>query len=232
MEVAPRETAIGVGQTQQFTATAVFADGAAEDVTGRVQWNSDRRVAIVDANGLATGVAPGVAGIGADLDGIGGEAILFVDLPAILTRIEVDPREDGMRVGERRQFRADGDIDVSGVFLGTFVPSGSGGLNGLARLAIGFDGNLYVASFQTDSVLRYSRETGEFIDAFVPAGSGGLDGPTGLAFGHDGHLYVSSFVTNSVLRYDGWSGRFVGEFVRPGSGGLDGPRGPGTRTRR
>jgi hypothetical protein len=43
------------------------------------------------------------------------------------------------------------------------------------------DGNLYVASFQTDSVLRYNGTTGRFIDVF--ASGGGLDQPTYLTFG-------------------------------------------------
>src|SRR5262245_47409243 len=85
-------------------------------------------------------------------------------------------------------------------------------------------GDLLVASFGNDRVMRYDAETGAFKGVFVPTGSGGLTDPEGLALGpQDGDLYVSSYDTNSVLHYDGQSGAFLGAFVTPGSGGLDGP---------
>src|SRR3990172_4917795 len=101
---------------------------------------------------------------------------------------------------------------TTGVFVDTFVPSGSGGLVTPSALIFGPDSNLYVASsFVVGDVLgfgvlRYSGTTGVFIDIFVSSGSGGLDFPTDLVFGHDGGLYVTSFFTDSVLRYSGTTG--------------------------
>lgn len=89
----------------------------------------------------------------------------------------------------------------------------------------GPDDHLYVASAETDRILRYDGSTGAFIDAFVSVGSGGLNGPSGLTFGPDDYLYVGSVETDQVLRYDGQTGAFVGEFVSAGSGGLDTPVG-------
>jgi len=77
-----------------------------------------------------------------------------------------------------------------------FVPAGSGGLINPPGLEFGPGGNLYVARFEADRVLRYNGQTGAFIDAFVTTSSGGLDAPTGLVFGPDGHLYVSSHRTD------------------------------------
>jgi DNA-binding beta-propeller fold protein YncE len=91
-------------------------------------------------------------------------------------------------------------------------------------LAVGPDGNLYVGSDLTDSVLRYNGMTGAFIDTFVPPGSGGLNGTNDIAFGPDGNLYVASFLSDSVLRYNGATGAFIDAFVPPGSGGLGFPR--------
>ena len=116
----------------------------------------------------------------------------------------------------------EGDLSYS--FTDAFVSASDGGLTSPRGVAFGPDGNLYVASADTDSILRYDSSSGEFIDAFVPAGSGGLDLPWDIVF-HDGDLYVSSNLTNSVLRYNGTTGAFVSEFVGAGSGGLDGPRG-------
>ncbi len=104
------------------------------------------------------------------------------------------------------------------------VDSDEGGLWSPRGMVFGPDGNLYVSSSDTDSVLRYDGTTGTFIDEFVSAGSGGLDYPRDLTF-HDGDLFVSSDLTNSVLRYDGATGAFSNEFVTSGSGGLEKPRG-------
>lgn len=101
----------------------------------------------------------------------------------------------------------------------------TGGLDNPTGLAFGPDGNLYVASFETDSVLRYDGATGTFLGDFVPAGGGGLDGPdAGLTFGPDGHLYVPSYFTDQVLRFDGGSGAFLDDFVSVQEGGLQRPR--------
>jgi streptogramin lyase len=125
----------------------------------------------------------------------------------------------------------------SGAFMGTFISSDSGGLDGPIDLVFGPDGNLYVTSYLTNSVLRYNGSTGAFMDDFVSCGSGGIDGPFGLTFGPDNNLYVISHeeigaptcaatrtatAASSVLRYNGSTGAFIDVFVSPGSGGLDG----------
>jgi streptogramin lyase len=90
--------------------------------------------------------------------------------------------------------------------MGAVFASGSG-LDGPTGLILGRDGNLYVSSFNNDSVFRFSGTTGDFIDVFVPTGSGGLSNPRGLVFGPDGNLYViSSSGPGKVLRYEGTTG--------------------------
>src|SRR5262249_62019414 len=97
-------------------------------------------------------------------------------------------------------------------------PAGSGGLD-QASVGLVFDpdGNLYVNSHLTNSVLRFDGITGEPRPApgqsgadFVPAGSGGLMQPSGLVFGPDGNLYVAahdpSAQHGAVLRYDPTTG--------------------------
>lgn len=112
------------------------------------------------------------------------------------------------------------------VFDDTATPADeSGGLDGPTAIAFGPDGFLYVASFETDSVLRYDPATGAFDGVFVQPGNHGLNGPdTGTIFGPDGDLYVPSFWNHQVMRYDGTTGEFVEVFITAQSGGLQNPR--------
>ena len=125
---------------------------------------------------------------------------------------------------------------TTGAFQGTFVASGSGGLDGPRGMVFGRDGNLYVVSQYPGtpipgSVLRYNGAAGAFIDEFVPRGSGGLFAPRTLVFGRDGNLYVtesgeaSTPRTGKVARYDGTTGAYLGDFVPNGVGGLTRARG-------
>ena len=70
------------------------------------------------------------------------------------------------------------------------------------------DGNLYVSSALTDSVLRFDAAGAAFpgneglpgTAEFIPSGSGNLEQPRTIAFGEDGKLYVASMRTDNVLR--------------------------------
>ncbi len=105
-----------------------------------------------------------------------------------------------------------------------FVASGSGGLSGPRDLVLGPDGNVYVVSRGTNSVIRYNGSTGQLLGTFVAAGSGGLSSPYGLAFGPDGNLYVDSDGTNAIYEYRGSTGAFLTTFASDGAGGLNNPR--------
>jgi autotransporter-associated beta strand protein len=110
--------------------------------------------------------------------------------------------------------------DVTGAFIGDFVPPYGGCVVQPHGMKFGPDGNLYVASVGTGQILRYNGTTGQFIDVFVAKGSGGLQRPGSVVFGPDGNLYVSTTGGNSVLRYNGQTGAFINTFVSPGNGGL------------
>ena len=94
-----------------------------------------------------------------------------------------------------------------------------------ARLrVVGPDGNLYVGSNNTNSILRYDGMTGDFIDTFATGGgASGLSEPMSVVFGPDGNLYVAGFSSHNVVRYNGTTGAFMDVFVAAGSGGLNSP---------
>lgn len=109
---------------------------------------------------------------------------------------------------------------------GAFINETTGGsLSIPAGVAIGADGNIYIANSNANNIQRYNGITGAFIGTFVTAGSGGLTRPYGLAFGPDGNLYVSSYggstATSQVLRYNGTTGAFMDVFAS--GNGLNNP---------
>jgi sugar lactone lactonase YvrE len=85
---------------------------------------------------------------------------------------------------------------------------------------VGPDGNVYVVSSGTNSVIRYTS-SGQLIGTFVASGSGGLSGAFGLAFGPDENLYVASQSTSAIYEYRGSTGAFLTTFVGSGATGVN-----------
>lgn len=118
-------------------------------------------------------------------------------------------------------------LDLLSVFVGDdpLTPADENGpLNGPTAASFGPGGDLFVASFANDRILRFDGVSGAYEGEFVSAGLGGLNGPdAGTKWGPDGLLYVPSFFNDRILRYDA-SGAFVDEFVSAGEGSLRQPR--------
>jgi hypothetical protein len=110
--VTPAAPSVAIGATQQFTATAVYSDGSARDVTRIAAWNSATpAVAIVNAtSGITVGVTPGTSAITAAFEGKNGAATLTV-LPAKLVSIAVAPATQVLNVGNSQQYTAIGTFD-------------------------------------------------------------------------------------------------------------------------
>ncbi len=80
--VTPASPSVGVGSTQQFTATGTYADGSTQNLSGQVTWSSSTpAVATISGTGLATAVTTGSSTIGATLGAVGGSTSLTVTPP-------------------------------------------------------------------------------------------------------------------------------------------------------
>lgn len=124
----------------------------------------------------------------------------------------------GVSVGDVTVVEGAGGYGSRGALV---AQSANGGLNRSSGTAWGPDGNLYVGSLNTDSVLRFDGTTGQFLGTFIGPESG-LDAPSGggLRFHTDGKLYVLSRDRAEVRRYDAATGAFLDVFIPSGSGGL------------
>ncbi|HEV2884645.1 MAG TPA: Calx-beta domain-containing protein [Pyrinomonadaceae bacterium] len=92
IEVTPNPATIPVSGTQQFTARAL--DQFGNEIAGvTFTWDSgDNNIAIVDANGLATGVNQGQTNINARSGGVTGSAVLNVTAPTmVFNEVLADP---------------------------------------------------------------------------------------------------------------------------------------------
>lgn len=66
--ITPANLTLAHGASQQFTATGNYYDGSSYNLTPYVTWSSDNpAVAVVDANGIVSGIAGGKANISATL---------------------------------------------------------------------------------------------------------------------------------------------------------------------
>jgi uncharacterized protein YjdB len=146
--VTPATPSVAIGATQQFTATAVYSDGSARDVTRIAAWNSATlAVATVNAtSGIAVGVNPGSSVITAAFEGKNGATTLTV-LQAKLVSIAVAPATQVLNVGNSQQYLAIGtfdnnttrDITAVSTFasaspaVATIVANGTGGGMALAK---------------------------------------------------------------------------------------------------
>ena len=112
ISVYPAFVVVPIGLTQQFTATASFADHTTRDVTTEVTWASSSDVATISndegTQGLATSHSTpfiGTAKISASLDGVTAAAYLM-NAQAALVTIAVTPTGATAPALTRYQFQA------------------------------------------------------------------------------------------------------------------------------
>ena len=92
-----------------------------------------------------------------------------------------------------------------GVSLGTLIAPGTGGLTDARGVAVGSNGDIFVADFSNSDVLRFNSNGG-FLGVFANGAS--VDVPPGIAFGTGGNLFVASAgPTSNIAEWMGLRGR-------------------------
>jgi alpha-tubulin suppressor-like RCC1 family protein len=109
IELAPATATVAVGLTRALTATPRDANGVA--LTGRaIAWTSSAAaVALVDANGVVTGVAAGTATISAASEGVTGTAAITVTAPVVavpVATVTVGPTLDTLEAYDPHTMQA------------------------------------------------------------------------------------------------------------------------------
>src|SRR4051812_23342945 len=117
-------------------------------------------------------------------------------------------------------------FDNSGNKLPNDIPSHSAGLDYPSGIAVGPDGNIYVSSVNTGSILYFDGQTGSPLPSPITGGPAGLfaflgtAAPGQLAFGLNGNLYVSEFFGQNVRTYDAHMGAGYGQRLADAATGL------------
>jgi DNA-binding beta-propeller fold protein YncE len=103
-------------------------------------------------------------------------------------------------------------------------PVTSGFLDWATGFDFGPDGNIYVASFFDNAVMKFNPQTRQWKGVFAQTGFG----PEMIEFGPNGDLYVASYHGDSVDRFDGQTGAWKRSMR---GNGLDGAFGIAFRRR-
>ena len=111
ISITPVDLTIGIGINQQFTATATYSDGSAQDLVSGVTWSSSSAsVASINGSGLATTMGAGQTTITATVGSLSDTTTLTA-VSAHLISIDVEPKAVSIAVGTTLQFSAVGTFD-------------------------------------------------------------------------------------------------------------------------
>lgn len=110
--LTPAIASMALGTKVQFTATGVFSDGSAQDLTGQCTWSSSSTSiltvsSVAGSRGLTTGVALGTATLSATLNSVVGSLSIAIT-PATLSAIEIGPTDPSAAKGTTQAFTATG----------------------------------------------------------------------------------------------------------------------------
>ncbi|HTD21986.1 MAG TPA: Ig-like domain-containing protein [Terriglobales bacterium] len=105
--LSPLNPQVAAGLTQQFTATAHYADTTTEDITGEAAWSSSNGAVSINATGLATAVFQASAQIKNTAGSISASTTMTVT-PPVLQSVSINPKTMTRNKGEIAYFTTTG----------------------------------------------------------------------------------------------------------------------------
>ncbi|WP_166356069.1 gamma-glutamyltransferase [Phytoactinopolyspora limicola] len=192
VQVEPESISLGVGVSAELTATAVYDDGAAVDVTQSADWASaDDDVATVPAGGVVTGVSGGTVEVTATFEDVTGAATVTVDADAHVytTNFKEDTHIAGEWPDGWSEFRVTGDWSVQNAPR-RLVGEISGGRQGVRWETPGDDG-----------VIEGDVEVAGLVRTNLPAGNALFQIVLhGAEHGTDDYYYVDARLGSNAIR--------------------------------
>lgn len=134
--IIPAIVSIPIGGSQQYMATAIYADGSSRDVTTTSIWSSSSTSTstINAATGLATGIAAGSAILTAKFEGVSGTATLKVT-SATLNSLVITPNTAFVPIGINQNFLAIGEFNDGSTFDMSNIVTWSSSSNAIATIS-------------------------------------------------------------------------------------------------
>ena len=143
ISVTPASSSLAQGQTQQYTATATYANGTSSNISSSVTWSiSPASVATVSSTGLVSSVSVGSFVVTANSGSFIATAPGTVG-PAALTSLSISPANISLAGGSTQQFAAVGTYsDRTTRDVTNFVTWSSSNLNLLSISSSGLGTSL------------------------------------------------------------------------------------------
>ncbi|SFM39762.1 ice-binding family protein [Rugamonas rubra] len=185
LAVTPVSASVAQGLSQQFVATATYADRSTQDVSATAQWSSaaPATASVNAASGLALGLAGGSAAISANFGGKSAAATLTVLPPALLS-LALAPANPAIAIGAAQQFTV----------LGKYSDGSSRDLGANASFA---SASPLVASIGAANGLAVGLTAGASV---VSVSAGGLAASTTLTVNSAALLSIALTPQNPVLQ--------------------------------
>ncbi len=168
--VSPASASVGVGFTDQFTATGSYSDGSTQNLSNSVNWSASNSALVsISGSGLVSAKSNGSAVITATSGSITGTAPLTITIS--LVSIVVTPALPTIAPGTAQQFKA----------TGTFTDGSTQNVTGTVSWSSSDSTKATISTLGPTSGLAHALSAGP---SAITASSGSISGSTTLTVSH------------------------------------------------
>ncbi|MGH9513707.1 MAG: beta strand repeat-containing protein [Terriglobales bacterium] len=185
ISVNPASPSVGVGLTDQVTATGNYTDGSAQNLSSSVTWSvSNSALATISSGGLLNAISNGSATVTATSGSITGTAPLTITIS--LVSISVTPALPMIAPGTAQQFRA----------TGTFTDNSTQDITSSVTWNSSDTTKATIITSGPTSGLVHALATGS---STIMASSGSISGSTTLTVSHGKLTSIAVTPANSTI---------------------------------